>query len=74
MSKLTFQVPDDVGHTLDRHPEIPWDSIVSEALWQYAKKLELLDRLASESKLTANDVQDLDRIIKQDLTKKYPIS
>jgi hypothetical protein len=24
--------------------------------------------------LTANDVQDLDRIIKQDLTKKYPIS
>ena len=74
MSKLMFQVPDDVGETLSRHPEIPWDSIVSEAIWQYAKKLDLLDRLTAQSTLTPNDVKDLDRIIKQDILKKYPVT
>ncbi|MEO6665397.1 MAG: hypothetical protein ABIO65_01310 [Nitrospiria bacterium] len=47
---------------------------MSEALWQYAKKLELLDRLTADSKLTPDDVKDLDRLIKQDLLKKYPIA
>ena len=74
MSKLMFQVPDDVGETLSRHPEIPWDSIVSEAIWQYAKKLDLLDRLTAQSTLTPNDVKDLDRIIKRDILKKYPVT
>ena len=74
MSKLMFQVPDEVGETLSRHPEISWDSIVSEAIWQYAKKLDLLDRLTADSELTPSDVKDIDQLIKRDILKKYPIA
>ncbi|MBI3393036.1 MAG: hypothetical protein HY039_07590 [Nitrospirae bacterium] len=71
MPRVTFHVPSEVKAVVSKHGEIDWDRFVTDTLWTYAKKLRLLDCLASRSKLTHKDVEALDRAIKADLLKKY---
>lgn len=71
MSKITFDIPSEVRSVLVKHSEIQWDQIVNNALWQYAKKIQLMDRLITKSKLTKKDVSEVDHIIKGELLKKY---
>ena len=54
-----------------KHSEIKWSEIARRAMWAYAKKLELLDRLTEHSKLTEEDVMEIDRIIKKELARHY---
>lgn len=71
MSNITFQIPSEIKEILSKHPEIKWDRIVVDTLWNYAKKLRLMDRIASKSKLSDQDVDKLDRAIKVELWKRY---
>lgn len=71
MPKLTFEIPIDIKDMVQKHTEIDWDKIVSDTLWNYAKKIKLLDSIACKSKLTEKDIDALDHEIKADLIKKY---
>lgn len=71
MPKATFEIPSDVKEIISRHAEINWDKIISDALWNYAKKIRLLETLTSKSKLTDKDVETIDHAIKAGLSKKY---
>jgi len=71
MPKVTFEIPIDIKDIVQKHTEIDWDKIVSDTLWNYAKKIKLLDSIACKSKLTEKDIDALDHEIKSDLIKKY---
>jgi hypothetical protein len=71
MANITLKIPTEIKEILSQHPEIKWDKIVTDSLWDYAKKLRLIDKLTSKSKLSARDVHKLDRTIKADLLKRY---
>ena len=71
MPNITLRIPTEIKEILSKHPEIKWDKIVTDSLWNYAKKLRLIDKLTSKSKLSDQDVDKLDRIIKVDLLKRY---
>ena len=71
MPNVTFQIPSEVKEILSKHSEIKWDKVVSDTLWNYAKKLRLLDKIASKSKLTHQNVDKLDKAIKSGLLKHY---
>lgn len=71
MPDVTFQIPSEVKEILSKHPEIKWDKLVTDALWNYAKKLRLLDKIASKSKLTHQNADKLDKAIKAELLKRY---
>ncbi len=71
MPNITLQIPTEIKDILSKHPEIKWEKIVTDSLWSYAKKLRLIDKLTSKSKLSARDVDELDRTIKADLLKRY---
>jgi histidyl-tRNA synthetase len=71
MPNVTFQIPSEVKEILSKHPEIKWDKVVTDTLWNYAKKLRLLDKIASKSKLTYQNAEKLDKAIKAELLKYY---
>jgi hypothetical protein len=71
MSSVTFQIPSEVKEILSKHSEIKWDKVVADTLWDYAKKLRLLDKIALKSKLTHQNVDKLDKAIKSNLLKYY---
>jgi len=71
MPDITFQIPTEVEKILSSHPEIKWDIVVTESLWNYAKKLRLMGKIASKSKLSARDVNTLDKSIKTAIMSRY---
>lgn len=71
MAEVTFQIPEEVKEVISRHPEIHWEKLVRDSLWNFAKKIQLMDKITSESKLTQEDVENLDKVIKTDLLKRY---
>lgn len=54
-----------------KHSEINWNKVISDTLWNYVKKIKLVDSITSKSKLTDKDVEAIDHAIKADLIKKY---
>jgi len=56
---------------LSKHSEVKWDKVVADTLWNHAKKLRLLDKIASKSKLTQPNATKLDKAIKATLLKHY---
>jgi hypothetical protein len=68
---VTFAVPEELHAVMRRHPEIKWSEIARKAMWEYARKLELMERIAGESRLSEKDVIELDKRVKAGLRRKY---
>lgn len=68
---MTLSVPQELYTIIKKHNQIKWSEIARRAMWDYAKKMELLDQLTADSKLTEKDVMELDKVIKKALTKYY---
>jgi predicted translin family RNA/ssDNA-binding protein len=70
---VTFAVPKELHEIMKRHPEIKWSEIARKAMWEYARKLELLERITEESRLSEKDVLELDKKVKAGLRRKYRV-
>jgi len=68
---VTFAVPEELHEIMRQHPEIKWSEIARKAMWDYARKLELMERITSESRLSEKDVAELDEKVKARLRRKY---
>ena len=71
MPKVSIEIPQETNKIISKHPEINWNKLINQTLWFYAKKIMLLDKLALNSKLTNNDVETIDHVIKAGILKKY---
>ncbi len=71
MANVTLAVPEELRKIMKSHPEIKWSEVARKAMWEYARKLELMDEVTSESKLTESDVSEVGRMIKDGLTSRY---
>lgn len=71
MPKVSFEVPVEVKKTMTKRKDIKWDMVVSDALWSYTKKLELLDSITGKSTFTEDGAAIINRNIKKRLAAKY---
>ena len=71
MVNVTFAVPAELHEIMRRHPEIKWSEIARKAMWEYARKLEFMERIAGESRLSEKDVLELDKRVKAGLRGRY---
>lgn len=71
MIKISVAVPEDVKKVMDEHKEISWEELAQDFLWEYAKKIELADKIAAGSKLTFVEAEKIGRKIKQGLFLRY---
>ena len=53
MPSVTFQIPSEAKKVMSKYPKIKWDKVVADTLWNYARKLRLMDKIAAKSKLSS---------------------
>lgn len=71
MVNMTLAIPEDLHEIMKKHSDIKWSEVARRALRDYAEKLDKLDRMLQDSKLTEADAEELDHTIKKSMAKKY---
>jgi len=70
MPNMTLAIPKELHKLMKEHSEIRWSEIARRAMWEQARKLELLEALTEKSELTEKDVKEIGRKIKMGLRKR----
>ena len=71
MPNMTLSIPEEIHSVIKKHNEIKWSEIARRAITQEAMKLNLMDKIASKSKLTMKDIKEIDEKIKEGVFKRY---
>lgn len=71
MPNMTIRIPDDLKNAIDEHPEINWSEVARQSMWEYVRKIEMADEIASKSELTEEDVEELSKKVKHDIAEHY---
>jgi len=68
---VTLAVPEELHKVMKKHPEIKWSEVARRAMWEYAQKLELLDKITASSKLTEKEAFEIGEVVKRGLAERY---
>ena len=71
MTNMTLAVPEDLHQIMEKHKEIKWSEVARQAMWEQARKLELMDKILSRSKLTEQDALEIGREINKGIAKRH---
>ena len=71
MANLTLAVPEDLQEIMDRHKDVKWTEVARQAMWEKARKLELMDKLLAKSELTEEDAERIGHKIKHEIAKRH---
>jgi len=70
MPNITLSVPDEVHKIIKKHREIRWSEIARRALLEQVEKLVIMDKIASKSKLTIKDIEEINEKVKKGIYTK----
>lgn len=68
---MTLAVPESLKRAMEKHKEIKWSEVARQAMLEHAKRLELMDKLVSKSKLTESEALEIGRKIKKKVAKRH---
>ena len=68
---MTLALPEDLHEMMKKHREIKWSEIARQAIWEQAKKLEIMDKILVKSKLTEDDALEIGRKINKEIAKRH---
>lgn len=71
MSKLMLEVPQELKTILERYPDIGWESVAANALWNLARKVQIVEGIASRSALTETAAVAIGREVKAGVRRRY---
>ena len=71
MVNMTLAIPADLREIMDKYTTIKWSEIARQAMWDQARKLELMDKLLANSKLTEEDALKIGRKIRHGIAKRH---
>lgn len=71
MPNMTIRIPDDLKNAIDEHPEINWSEVARQSMWEYIRKIEVADEIASRSELTEIEAEALGEKVKHDIAERY---
>lgn len=70
MANMTLAIPKELHEIMHKHPEIKWSEVARQAIIDYCKKLEMLDKLVAEGKLNEVDIEEMGHKVKKAKKKK----
>lgn len=74
MPTMTLSIPDNLHEVIKQHNEIKWSVIARNAMWDYARKVQILEDILEKSELTEEDAEEIGRIIKKSIRKHHDIN
>ena len=71
MVNITLAIPEDLKEEIQKHKEVNWSAVTRKAMEDHLRKLHLAEAIASKSKMTEKDVQELDRLVKKGIARSH---
>ena len=71
MTNMTLSIPNELHVIIKQHSEIKWSEVARRALWEQARKLELMEKILSKSKFTEKDAEEIGNLIKKGIVKGH---
>ena len=71
MTNITLAVPEELHRLMQKYKEIKWTEVARTAMWEKARKLELMDKLLAKSELTEEDAEEIGHKIKRGIAKRH---
>ena len=71
MTNMTLAVPKELHGIMKKHKDIKWSEVAREAIWQKARKIELMDKLLAKSELTEKDALEIGRRVNKNIARKH---
>ncbi len=68
---MTLSIPEELAKKMKLFKEIRWSEIARQAIEKRVEDLEIMNRIASKSKLTERDAIEIGKIIKRSASKKF---
>lgn len=68
---MTLAIPDELHNKMKEFSEIRWSEVARKAIEQKVNDLEVMNKIASKSKLTKKDVEELSKKINNASTRKF---
>ena len=73
MPTMTLSVPDDLYAVIKQHNEVKWSVIARNAMWEYARKIQLVDSMLEKSELTEKDAAEIGKRIEKSIREQHEI-
>jgi len=70
MVNMTLAIPDELAKRMKTFSEIRWSEIARQAFEKRVNDLEIINNIASKSKLTQKDVDEISKRIKRSSASK----
>ncbi len=74
MTNITLSIPEELQRLIKKHSEIRWSEVARRAMWEKAKKIELMDKILSNSELTEEDAEKIGSKVKIEIAKRHKFS
>ena len=71
MTNMTLSIPEDLMKRMRKFKEIKWSEVARASIEKRINDLEIVEQIASKSKLTEKDVEELSKKIKSSAAKKF---
>ena len=71
MTYMTLALPEEVHGIMKKHQEVKWSEIARQAIWNHARKIQLMNQLLEKSELTEEDAERIGEKIKKEVAKKH---
>jgi predicted CopG family antitoxin len=71
MANMTLSIPDELLIRMKKFNEIKWSEVARKAIDQRTKDLEMIEKIASKSKLTQEDATEISKKIKLRANKRF---
>lgn len=68
---MTLAIPEELHKKMKKLSEIRWSEIARQAIQQRVEDLEVMNKIASKSKLTKKDAEEISKKIKRGMAKKF---
>lgn len=73
MPNITLAIPEKLHKQLKSHNEVRWSEVIRKILEKRLKDLEVMDEIASKSKFTEKDVEEIGEKIKEGIARRHGI-
>jgi len=77
MPNITLSIPEELHKKMKKHEDLKWSQIAREAFEKRMgdlDKLEWMNKILEDSKLTEKDAEEIGHKIKKEIAKKYGLA
>ena len=68
---MTLSIPDEIHKKMKMFRDVRWSEVARKAIQQRIEDLEVMNKIASKSKLTKKDVDEISKKIKRTAAKRF---